>query len=830
MRVRYYLIALLLAAAGWGIGSVLIPRGGELALVYYKAGRYEAARKILEKELTDGAPTPTNIHYAAKTYLRLGETDRASALIERYVRSHPDDVAGRRMLGRLYKEAGKPALFLQNLEQIERLAPSAKTRILLKELYYEQGLYKRWASMLKKVVDDGDGSPDDYFNLAQLMAAQGKKKEAVRYLPALRGRAPQSFGQRQVALFAILEIDLDRQTSALEAVRHYLAPKLEPSDALYFADLFQRRGHVDAALDILLPYADQAATNDELLSSLTALEISAGRAARALKRLRELDEHNKLKPSQFNLLITAALAARDWSVAKQAFARADVARLKQDVILQIVNEASSREDVNFGRLIDSRLTDAFKRANPVSAARVALLIGDRPAAERWADFADSGKALTNEERLNLIAIFVALHETGRAEKHLRAVAKGGAVPDYQLIRLATLMRKFGMTAEGERLFERLSTTRSSPWLVAGRLILTAKKNGPAPSLAWLDKLGTTGKGPRDLTVAIYGAAMEAKLFNLAVAAADRLVALDNNRQNRIWQARALALSGNATRAFALLRPLLKTSLEARQIYAEAVLGALKAGSMQPREAQAFLRGYLRDSRIGIQQRKFMVYDLVALKAYDIILPVVRELAAKDPKTFTLLYLEALVQAKDKRAFAKAIVPAIDRARGIEELRQLGKLAFQESLQPAAKKAYLKVQALRPDDPEALKHLGLIAFYSNDNNTARRLLTRYLATGANDYQADYALGEVINKFADWRSATPYFRRALAKISKLKSPTVDDLKIKAHLLYRNGRFADAIKTYERLLRLRPRDAKLRNQYIDFLIEIGRYGRARQLQQRS
>ena len=41
------------------------------------------------------------------------------------------------MLGRLYQEAGKPSLFLQNLEHIERLEPSAKTRILLKEMYYE---------------------------------------------------------------------------------------------------------------------------------------------------------------------------------------------------------------------------------------------------------------------------------------------------------------------------------------------------------------------------------------------------------------------------------------------------------------------------------------------------------------------------------------------------------------------------------------------------------------------------------------------------------------------------------------------------------------------
>lgn len=829
MKVRYYLVALLLAAAGYGIGSLLLPRGGELALVYYKAGRYETARKILEKELIAGEVTPSNIHYAANTYLRLGETDRAAALVERYLRAHPNDIAGRRMLGRLYQEAGKPSLFIQNLEHLERLAPSAKTRVLLKELYYEQGLYDRWAAMLKRVVDEGDGAPKDYFDLAQLMAAKGKKKEAVRYLLAMRGRAPKAFGLNQFALLAILEMDLGHEKTALKAVRDYLAAQTEPSAALYFADLFQRRGRVDAALDLVLPYAAQAATNAELLRTLTTLEIASGRAARALKRLQQLDERNKLKPTQYNLMILAALAARDWSAAKQAFARVDIAHLSQDVILQIVNEATSRGDERFGRVVDGRLTAAFKRANPVSAARVALLVGDRRAAQHWADTADSGRALTNEERLNLIAVFVALHQIQRAEKHLHAVARGGGVPDYQLIRLAVLMRKFDLVREGTSLFDRLAGTRKSPWLTAGRLVLTSDDKNARESLAWLDKLGGNGKGPRDLLVAIYGAAIQSKLYNLAVAAADRLVALNNSMQNRLWRARALALAGDAKRAFALLRPLLKSSLEARQIYAEAVLGALKAGSMKPAEAQTFLRDYLRDPRIAIQQRKYMVYDLVALKAYDIVLPVVRELAGKDPDTFTPLYLEALVQAKRKKEFAKAIDQAIGRARSIKELKHLGLLAFQESLQPAARKAFLKVQKLRPNDPEALKHLGLIAFYSNDNNTARRLLTRYLATGANDYKVDFALGEVINKFADWRKATPYFKRALAKIEKLKSPTVDDLKMKARLLHRNGRFDAAVKTYERLLRLRPRDVKLRNQYIDFLIEIGRYERARQLQQR-
>lgn len=830
MRVRYYLVAVLLAAAGYGIGTMLVPRGGELALVYYKAGRYQMARKILERALTAGDLTPSNIHYAANTYLRLGEVRRAATLVAHYVHAHPNDMAGWRMLGELYQEAGKPALYTHNLEEIERRQPSAKTRLLLKALYYEQGMNRRWERMLKRVVDDGDGSPKDYFDLAQLMASRGKKKEAVRYLAALRKRAPKAFGLFQSGLFAVLNMNLGHAETAMSAVRAYLKKKPGIAAASYFADLFQQRGHAVAALDVLLPYAPKAAKDPELLQTLTALEVTTGHAARALKRLRRLDERDQLEPVQINLLISTALAAQNWNEAKRAFARAETASLSQDVVLQVVNEAASRNDEAFGRVVNRRLTEAFKRINPIAAARVALLIGDRRAAEHWADLANSRKVLTNEERLNLIAILVALKRTEQAEKHLRAVVRGGPVPDAQMIRLAALLRKFGMIADGIKLFDRLEPTRKSPWLKAGRLILTSNDRNASHALDWLNKLGLTGTGSRDLLVAIYDAAYNAKLNHLAVAAATRLVALHDDLQNRMRQARALARAGEANRAFALLRPMLKTNRQARQIYGEAVLGALKAGSIRPADARAFVSGYLRDKQIPLQQRKYMVYDLVALKAYDVVLPVVRELAASEPDTFTMLYIDALLQAKHKAEFAKAIERAIGRAKGVGELKMLGKMAFNENLQPAARKAFLKVQRLRPNDPQMLRYLGLIAFYRGKNETGRRLLTRYLATGVDDYKAEYELGEIITKFADWRRATPYFERALRKVLSLKSPTLEDLKLKAHLYYRTGNFAAASKTYERLIRLRPHDVKLRNKYIDFLIQTGRYERARELQRRS
>ena len=839
MMVRYYMIALIVSAGGFLIGSILLPRGGELALVYYKSGRYDTARKVLEAELKRSVLTPSNVHFGVNTYRRLGELDRAAALVQRYLILNPHDVEARNALGKLYQEAGKPTLSLMTLEEAERQSPSAQRRVALMHLYRENGWFGKWEQLLRRVVHDGDGGPKDYVDLAVLDARKGRKKSALRTLDALRKRAPKSFNLKALELVVSLYLDTDQTREAREAVARWISRQTGSSRQrvpwlLHFADLFVERGHGIQALRLLEGEAKEAWRHTLLLRVLTNLELDNGLAARSFTRLVGFHTEKKLKRDQYDLLVRAALATRRWSDAKKYAAIVNSRHLNGNLLLSLSVEALSRRDTAFAALLGNRLNETTRKANPVSAAALSLAAGQRNAAARWSMAADRIPGLSLDQQMALVNVHVGLNQSDRARQVLRRIATADDVAPQILIHLASLFAKYGLVTEGRLMMKRLAARRANVWSKAALLVLSPEPTDARARLTYLNlkwaAFAGNKTGTAKLLTQIAEASITARRFALAASAARRLQAFAKTRKSTLLLARALAYSGNPAEAVALLKPLARTDPAAKIAYAEVIVAAVRAGSMPAAKAQGFIAQFLTDASVPFGQRQTTVYDLVALKSSAVVLPVLARLSRRGDPRFRILYLEALLQAKDKRTFAVTLQRAMRTERSIATLRRFGKWAFQESLQTLAAQAYRRVLRARPNDPSALRHLGLIAFYANQKLTARRYLTRYLATGADDYVADYSLGEVITSFPDWRKATPYFRRAIAKVSKLRNPTYEDRKILAHLLYRNGRFDAAVRAYETLLRERPADRKLRNRYIDFLNNIGRYDRARRWQRGS
>jgi len=839
MMVRYYIIALLVSAGGFLIGSIILPRGGELALVYYKSGRYDTARKVLEAELKRGVLTPSNVHFGVNTYRRLGELDRAAALVHQYLLLKPGDVKARHALGKLYLEAGKPTLSMMTLEEAERQSPSAQRRVVLMHLYRQNGWFGKWEALLRQVVHDGDGGPKDYFDLAVLEARKGRKKSAIRFLTALQTRAPKTFDLKALQLLVSLYLDTDQTTKARETVAQWLSRQDDLAQQrvpwlLYFAELFVERGHSNLALRLLEGEAKQAWRHPMLLRVLTNLEMDAGLAARSFDRLVRFRTERKLKPAQYDLLVRAALATQRWDATKKYAAIIDNQYLSGNLLLSLSVEALSRRDTAFAVLLGKRVDDAMRRANPVSAAAFSLAADQRPAAARWSAVADRIPGLSLDQQIALVNVHVGLNQGDRARQVLRRIATADNVAPQILIHLASLFAKYGLVAEGRLMMKRLAVRRPTVWSRAAILVLSpeptdARERVVYLNLKWAAFAGNK-VGTAKLLTQIAEASIIARRFKLAAAAARRLQTIAKSRKNTLLLARALAYSGGAAEAVAILKPLARTDPAAKIVYAEVIVAAVRAGSMPAATARGFITQFLTDSSVPFGRRQTTVYDLIALKSAAVVLPVLARLARNRDPRYRILYLEALLQAKEKRTFAIALRNAMRTEKSTATLRRFGKWAFQESLQTLAAQAYGRVLKASPNDPTALRHLGLIAFYGNQKLTARRYLTRYLATGADDYVAEYSLGEVINSFPDWRKATPYFRQALAKATKLRNPPYEDRKIMAHLLYRNGRFEDAIRAYEALLRQRPADRKLRNKYVDFLNNIGRYDRARRWQRGS
>jgi tetratricopeptide (TPR) repeat protein len=831
MKANYYLATLALVAGGMAVGVYLVPSGGELATMYYRSGRLDEARRILESEMRDGEITATNVHYATQTYLRLGDVDRAIELIDRYVRANASDVTALRILTNLYRDAGKVSLFRMSLERLERMAPATEQRVELARVYRAAGLYDEWAAMLERLVMENVAPADDYMTLAMLKAARGDRDGALRVLELLVERHPRSIRVAADELRVNLELDSARPDKALGAAKASVKRVPDLSTAMAFAELFIRRDRPTLALEILEPYADRYRDDADLARTLISLELAQGRAPSALARLEALDAGGKLSPADRNYLIAATLATGKWDAAKTAFARIEFADLWQSSIELMAREAISRSDHALLRAIAARSTPEFRDAFPITSAEIALVLGDRAGAKRLADEANRRETLTGGERIALAMVYARLDEQEQAKRLLASLTDQTGIPDYLAVELAALYIKLGLAADGVAYFEKAAKADPSPRLRASRSLLDAKVRPEARDwdLSWTDASGgEPGPPPAPLMTAVYFTAMDNEIYPYAAELARRLLGAAPTVELKLRYARALAMAGDADGALAIVQPLLKESADARSIYGVALIAAVKAGRMRAEDVRDFIARQLGDESVPQGEKATLIYDLLAIKAYDIVLPPLEALVRQGRREFVELYAAALGAVRDKAQLRALLERELKQTTDRIKLQTLAGVAFGESLFDLARPTYLRILKEEPKNVEAMKRLGQMAMWRDnpDAGTARRYLEAFVANGGDDYQIDFMLGEIITQFPDWQRATPHYQRALTKIGKLDKPSLDDLKLRAKTLYRLGRFDDSIAAYETLVRQYSRDRALRDEFYDVLVDMGRYDRARAL----
>jgi predicted Zn-dependent protease len=831
MKANIYLATLALVAGGMAVGVYLVPRGGELATIYYRSDRFDEARRILEHEMRDGDISATNVHYALQTYIRLGDVDRAIALLERYKSANVADVRALRILSNLYRDVGRVAQYRLSLERLEELAPSTEQRIELVRVYRAAGLYDQWFAMLDRLVMQNVAPAEDYMTVAMLKASRGDREGALRVLVLLVERHPRSVRISADQLRVNLELDAARPDKAMEAAQDSIKRIPEASTAVTFAELFVRRERPALALQLLEPFADRARDDIAFARVLVSIEITQGRAASALKRLEALDAAGKLTPSDRNFLIAATLATAKWDAAKAAFERIEFAALWQNSIELMAREGISRNDHALLKSIAARITPEFREAFPITAAEIALTLGDRAGAKRLADEANRREALSGGERIALATVYVRLDETDQAKRLLASLTGEPQVPEFLAVDLAGLYLKLGLAADGLAYFDKAGKDGGGQRVRAARSLLDAKLRADAREwdFAWAaPPAGDPDQMPAQIMTAVYFTAMDNEIYPYAAELARRLLGDAPTAELKLRYARALALAGDPDGALKIVEPMLTESADARSIYGVALIAAVKAGRMRAEDVRQYIAKQLADESVPQSEKATLVWDLLAIKAYDAVLPPLEALVRQGKREFVELYAAALGGVRDKKQLRAMLDRELKRATEQTQILTLAGVAFSESMFDLARPAYQRILKDDPKDLEALKRLGQMAMWRDDPDaaTARRYLEAFVANGGDDYQIDFMLGEVIIQFPDWQRATPHFQRVLTKIGKLEKPTLDDLKLRAKGLYRLARFEDSVAAYEALLRQYPRDRALRDDFYDVLLDMGRYDRARAL----
>ncbi|MBP2310644.1 tetratricopeptide repeat protein [Azospirillum melinis] len=190
------------------------------------------------------------------------------------------------------------------------------------------------------------------------------------------------------------------------------------------------------------------------------------------------------------------------------------------------------------------------------------------------------------------------------------------------------------------------------------------------------------------------------------------------------------------------------------------------------------------------------------------------------------YIEALAAAGKGKELADAVRTALAEEASPDRLRRYARLAEQTGQRAAASQAWTALLARKPDDADALRQLGMLAYDENRLADAERLLRRYVATGPNDYEAHYFLGEALTALKRPTAATPFYRTALSQLRARTARGDAAIQTEANLLNRLGKVDDAVALFEGLRKRRPADRQLKADYASMLIENGRLPEARRV----
>jgi cellulose synthase operon protein C len=186
------------------------------------------------------------------------------------------------------------------------------------------------------------------------------------------------------------------------------------------------------------------------------------------------------------------------------------------------------------------------------------------------------------------------------------------------------------------------------------------------------------------------------------------------------------------------------------------------------------------------------------------------------------YLAALEMQDDRGAMVAAVREELPRAQSAGVWRRLARMAARGGDTALERQAIERLVAAGEGGAEAQRRLGVLAHLRRDQDTAERLLLGFVATTGGDEESWMILGDIATRRRDHATARQRYAEALQRLEASRE-TFRSRVVRAHLLHRLGREAEAAQLYEALLAESPRDQSVRADYVAMLMEQGALRRA-------
>lgn len=219
---RFYVGFVLLVALGLAGGYLLVPGRTEMALMLLKNKEFAAARAEYEALIEAGEVNVRTVMPLTRLYRQSGDVDRAIAVMEQLIDRNPDNVRFRERLATYYQYAQRPSDYRRNLQALIELEPTEARLRQLADIHNFNGRYEAQVDVLERLLDRGEGRPEDYRALGYLHARLGEPAAGADHLRQLQKRGGDVFRPVDRRLLVSLLLDEGRYAEALPLIEAVL--------------------------------------------------------------------------------------------------------------------------------------------------------------------------------------------------------------------------------------------------------------------------------------------------------------------------------------------------------------------------------------------------------------------------------------------------------------------------------------------------------------------------------------------------------------------------------------------------------------------------------
>lgn len=660
-----------------GASLALIPRGQEMALLRLESGDAEGARALLEQRFAAGEHAPALVAALARARAETGDLPAAVALLEPLAAERPRDRQVLEALVSYRRQIGDDrAGLLRALLALQAVAPEVAR---LREIAGLQGMLGQrdaQRSTLRALLSDGAAQPSDLLALARLEAAGGSPAEGLAALRRLARQHPAAYDVHAAALAVSLQVEADQPEAAASVARDWLSSQprgVAAAAAPMLASFLAAARRPDLAVLVLEPLAGVAAP-PALVLALAQAEIDARREREALTRLEQLvaEAGGAAAMEAATLRLRLAVALGETPRAIAAVEAMPPGQASAAVLATLAAVALDAGQTDVLRRMLAWGGPAILEDEPGLAAEVALQVGDRESARRWAQLALAARRDPSEPRraLGFAGVLMALGHPDPATDMLARISARPELPSALLTEVARSFVRMEQAEQGAVLFEALRVQRPSPAVDAAWLLTAAAlPDRQEASTAWIAS-DRGAVAPAALLRDAMHVAMDAGVHGTAIAAARRLSAAGGLEERRLL-ARLLLDAGRSAEALQVLRALAAEGSAELALIEAARHGAWRQGdAAAAAELRATWSSRLTSATTDAERGAALAM-LRELGAREEMLPALRSMARSDPETWLWAYTETADSAGQRRdATALWVELAQEQARPVAMRRQL----------------------------------------------------------------------------------------------------------------------------------------------------------------